>query len=226
MPPTPSTEHHATTPEGGQLLVGPAFLPCFLFLQCWPGRALKFYHPTGPVLAASVKPRPTGSAWGIPLYLAVGHRISTPAVPPPLPTCWSPCCPAHSWNVPGVSLPSVLPHFLALGTRVPSSSCFLGLLSMSPEAWWPYPHLSTCCFCAQTRHRAGDWAGFDLEFSWTGYLSVRARRLGRRGLPLVPALSGTLALPRESLKTYIDAQYPHPTQLSPERDQILKVPCG
>lgn len=207
---------HVNHSRGGPASRGSSLSPCFLLLQCWSGRTLKFCRPTGPVpvLDASVKPRPAGSAWG-PLFILPLGIISPPLLlPHRLPHTAHPAAPlspAHSWNVPGVSLPSVLPHFLALGTRVASSSCFLGPLSMSAEAWQLHPHLSTCCFCAQTLHGTRECAGFDLEFRWPGYLSVRA-------------LHGTLALPRESLKTYIDAKYPDPAQLSPEKDRILKAP--
>lgn len=179
----------------------------FLFLQCWPGGALKFYRPTGCVLvlADSVKSCPAGSAWSPPFILLRGTGSPPLLLLPHTGHPAAPLTPAQSWNVPGVSLPSVLPQSLALGTRVPSTSRFLGLLLVSAEAWWPHSRPlppNTCCFCAQTQHSAGDRAGFDLEFCSTGYLSVRAKRLGSWGSPLVPALRSTLAPPRESSNTH------------------------
>lgn len=126
-----------------------------------------------------------------PLYLSAGHRIPTPAPPPPcLPHAGHPAAPltpAQSWNVPGMSLPSVLPQSRALGTRVPPSSSFLGFLSMSAKAWRLHPHLSTCCLFAHTQHRAGDWAGFVLKVQ-LDWLSVsQSQEAGKVGHPTGPS---------------------------------------
>lgn len=61
-----------------RLFVGSVFLPCFLFLQCWPGGALSFTAHCScglsEVLSSRICLEP-------PLYLAVGHQIPTPVAP-------------------------------------------------------------------------------------------------------------------------------------------------